>query len=620
MPRVTENPLRTLDDVVRFESAMPLEARLPGRSVFDVFVASAARHPERTALTMVMSGAPNEDPRRVSYWELVRLVRRAANLFSSLGGERPGVAYMLPSLVETHATLWGAEAAGYAVPINFLLQPAHIKDLLRASGAKILVALGPHPQLDIWQKALVLRDELPGLTLLRVAPPGAPAESGVLDFGTALANQPDDRLVFGEPGRDDDVAAYFHTGGTTGVPRLVAHSHRGQLAAALGAAALAHLSEEDVLTANLPLFHVGGTIFCSLSLFLTGANVVVMSPSGMRNPAMVAGFWRIAEQYGATLVGGVPTSMGAALEVPVDAADLRKVKAGFCGAASLPAAVGERFRQVLGKSLHEVYGMTEASGIISIDPVGSEGGAGSVGFRLPYTQVVVRRLNADGSLGDACAPGEIGVLTVRGPTVSPGYRDATHDRGVIEGGTLNSGDLAYVDDAGRIRIAGRSKDLIIRSGHNIDPLMIENAMATHPAVALSAAVGMPDAYAGELPVCYVALRPGATATEDELHEHARGTIAERPAWPKHIYLVDAIPLTSVGKIYKPELRCNAATRLVSRVVREEQGLLEARVQAREGGRRGMTVRVTLPETQRSSLARVQEALRAYLFEVEVAVH
>jgi len=373
------------------------------------------------------------------------------------------------------------------------------------------------------------------------------------------------------------------------------------------------------LTANLPLFHVGGTIFCALSPFLTGAHVLVMSPSGMRNPAMVASFWRIAERYGATLVGGVPTSVGAVLEVPLGTADLVKVRAGFCGAASLPAAVGERFRQVLGKSLHEVYGMTEASGIISVDPVGSEGGAGSVGFPLPYTQVVVRRLNSDGSLGDACAPNEIGVLTVRGPTVSPGYRDPAHNRGVIEGGTLNSGDLAYVDEGGRIRIAGRSKDLIIRSGHNIDPVMIENAMATHPAVALSAAVGMPDAYAGELPVCYVALRPGATVTEDDLHAHARSTIAERPAWPKHIHLVDAIPLTSVGKIYKPQLRCDAAERLVSRVVREDQGLLEARVQVREGGRRGMTVRVTLPDALRSSLARVQEALKAYLFEVEIEV-
>ena len=278
------------------------------------------------------------------------------------------MAYMLPALVETHATLWGAETAGYAVPINFLLQPGHIAELLRASGAKILVALGPHPQLDIWQKALHLREQMPGLTLLRVAPAGTPAEDGVLDFLTELMRQRADRLDIGEPCGDDAVAAYFHTGGTTGAPKLVAHTHRGQLAAALGGATLAGLDTDDVITASLPLFHVGGTIFCGLSCFMAGVELIVMSPAGMRNPAMVSGFWHIIERYGITLAGAVPTSIGAILQVPPGDADIRSLRAGFCGAASLPLAVGERFREVTGRTLFEIYGMTESSGIIAVDP------------------------------------------------------------------------------------------------------------------------------------------------------------------------------------------------------------------------------------------------------------
>jgi fatty-acyl-CoA synthase len=612
-------PIRTLEDRAQFEAARPLEERLPGRSILDVFLRAAERHPERTAITMLVSGAADEQPRRVSYAELLRLVRRAANLFAALGGQRPGVAYMLPSLVETHATLWGAESAGYAVPINFLLQPAHIAELIETSGASILVALGPHPQLDIWQKAQQVREQIPGLTVLRLAPPGTPAEDGVLDFHTELMAQSADRLVFGEPAGDDAVAAYFHTGGTTGAPRLVAHTHRSQLAAALGGAALGGMTCEDVVTASLPLFHVGGTIFCGLSAFMTGLELIVMSPAGMRNPAMVSGFWRIIERYGVTLAGAVPTSLGAVLEVPVGDADLRSVRAGFCGAASLPLAVGERFRQVTGRPLYEVYGMTEASGLIAIDPTAGPGGAGSVGYPLPYTQVAIRRFNADGTLGEACAEGEVGVLTVRGPTVSPGYRNPEHNRGVFVDGTLNTGDLAYTDATGRIHIAGRAKDLIIRSGHNIDPLMIENAMQRHPAVALAAAVAMPDAYAGELPVCYVVLRPGPVVTEAELREHAESVIAERPAWPRHIYVIDAIPLTSVGKIYKPPLRCDAATRVVEQVVHGQLGLRDARVRAREGGPRGLTVGVSLPRALHSALPQVQQALSDYLFEVEVLV-
>jgi fatty-acyl-CoA synthase len=261
--------------------------------------------------------------------------------------------------------------------------------------------------------------------------------------------------------------------------------------------------------------------------------------------------------------------------------------------------------------------MTEASGLLAIDPPSGPGVLGSVGFPLPYTQLVVRRLNSDGSPGDACPAGEVGVVTLRGPTVSPGYRNSEHDRGVFVDGMLNTGDLGFVDDTGRIHIAGRAKDLIIRSGHNIDPLMIENAMQRHPAVALAAAVGMPDAYAGEIPVCYVALRPGAAATEAELHAHAEAAIAERPAWPKHIFIIDTIPVTSVGKIYKPTLRCDAAARLVTRILREELGIDEAAVNATEGGSRGMKISVRLPVGDAAIAQRVRHALGAFLFEAAV---
>lgn len=619
MAQLNDSPIRSQPDIARFEAALTLEQRLPERSVLDVFIGAAARRPEATAITMLMTGLPDEQPRRVSTSELLALIRRAANLFVELAGPRPGVAYMLPTLVETQVTLWGAESAGYAVPINFLLQTEHIAALLKASGAKILVALGPHPVLDIWQKALQLRDEVPGLTVVRVAPPGTPAVDGVVDFGAALMAQPHDRLTFGEPGRDDDVAAYFHTGGTTGTPKLVAHTHRGQLAAALGGAVLGDMRAGDILTATLPLFHVGGTIFCSLSAFMAGVELLVMSPSGMRNPVIVQGFWRLVSTYRATLVGGVPTAVGAVLESPLDGADLSCIRAGFTGAALLPPAVGERFRQVTGRGLYEVYGMTEASGLIAIDPVAGPGGVGSVGWALPYTKIVVRRLQADGRLGEPCATNEVGVITIAGPHVSPGYRNPGHDAGLFDGGVLNSGDLGYLDDEGRLHIAGRSKDLIIRSGHNIDPVMIENAMATHPAVALAAAVGMPDAYAGELPVCYVALRPGAQATVDELQDHAHATIGERPAWPKQIHIVDAIPLTTVGKIYKPQLRCDAALRLVTRVVQQDLGLAAAEVQVAEGGKRGMRVSVRLPASASSAVAQVEQALAAYLFETVVTL-
>jgi len=617
MVSLSENPLTSLADVEQFEQEMPLQERLPGDSIYDVLVEAATAHADRAALRMLMTGAEDESARCVSFIQLLGLVRQAANLFSSLGGTRPGIAYMLPTLVETHAVLWGAETAGYAVPINFLLQPDHIRGLLEASEAKLLVTLGAHPQLDIWEKSLELKRQIPNLILVRVAPPGSKPVDGVIDFFDALANQPDDHLVFGQYGRSDDVAAYFHTGGTTGVPKLAAHTHNGQLAAAFGCAALMDLKSDDIITGTLPMFHVAGTILMGISTFLAGAELVLMSPAGLRNPTMVRQFWRLCERYKVTIPAGVPTSIGAVADAPVDGADLSSIRCGLTGASLLPVAVREKFVAIIGRPLNEIYGMTEASGLISCNPFSGEDGVGSVGFRFPYTRITIRRPDINGDLGDICNTEEVGMLVVDGPTVSPGYRNSDQNAGTFVNGSLITGDLAYADAQGRIYIAGRSKDIIIRSGHNIDPLMIENAMQNHPAVAVAAAVGRPDSYAGEIPVCYVQLKPDTTASDEELRTHAENTIAERPAWPRHIHIIPAIPLTAVGKVFKPALRNDAVKRSVIAVL-SEQKLEGAEVVVEEGGTRGMIVTVKLTHGDNNDVQQLQEILNGYFFKTKIS--
>lgn len=611
MPLFSDYPVATLQDVIRLETEQPLEQRYDARSVYDIFVKSAARHPDRTALTMLMTGADDETPRLVTYRQMLDGITRAANFFADLGGRGVGVAYILPSLVETHFTLWGAEAAGYAVPINFLLQAQNIADLVRASGAKILVALGPHPQLDIWEKAIAVGKLLPDIKLVQVSLSDAPLPEGVFGFGPGLKAQDGSALEFSAVRGGDDVAAYFHTGGTTGSPKLVTHTHRNQISAAFGGTVLQDLSETDVITNGLPLFHVAATISCGLSFFIAGANILVLSPSGMRNPVIIKNFWKIIERYRATVIGGVPTALAALLNVPVDA-DISSARYSISGASLLPRVVALAFQKMTGTTIHEILGMTETGGLVSIDPAAATPVLGSVGIRLPYTQVVVRKLGVDGSLGEACAPGEIGVMTVSGPNVTPGYKDQKP-----HGGALDSGDLAYTDEQGRLFIAGRSKDLIIRSGHNIDPVLIEDALQAHPAVAMAAAVGQPDKYAGELPVCYVALKPGAQATAEELKSFAEPMIAERPAWPKQIIVVDAIPVTSVGKIFKPQLRNDAVHRLVAQVVADAIGSGDAVVDVTAGGKRGIDVTVTLPAVLSGQQASVEKVLEGYLFDYKV---
>ena len=616
MPLFSEYPVATLQDVVRFETEKTLDQRYDARGVYDIFAKSAARHPDRIALTMLMTGADDEVPRLVTYRQMLDGITRAANFFAGLGGRGVGVAYILPSLVETHFTLWGAETAGYAVPLNFLLQAQNIADLVRASGVKVLVALGPHPQLDIWEKAVAVGKLLPDIKLVQVSLSDAPLPDGVFGFGPGLKAQDGGAPTFGQARSGDDVAAYFHTGGTTGLPKLVTHTHRNQIAAAFGGTVLQDLTETDVITNGLPLFHVAATISCGLSFFIAGANILVLSPAGMRNPSIVKNFWKIVERYRATMIGGVPTALAALLNVPVDA-DISSARYSISGASLLPRAVALAFQKMTGTQIHEILGMTETGGLVSMDPGAGEPVLGSVGVRLPYTKVVVRKLGADGKLGEACAPNEVGVMTVSGPNVTPGYKDQRQNGGVLRDGVLDSGDLAYTDEQGRLFIAGRSKDLIIRSGHNIDPVLIEDALQSHPAVALAAAVGQPDKYAGELPVCYVALKPGIQATADELKAYAEPLIAERPAWPKQIIVIDAIPTTSVGKIFKPQLRTDAVQRLVAQVVAEVTGSNDAVVDVVVGGKRGFDVTVMLPVAMSGQQAAVEKVLDGYLFDYRV---
>ena len=616
MPSVNSFPLRNLADVEKFETEKAFEQRCSARSVYDLFAQSAARYPDQTALTMIMTGEAGETPRRVSYHELLDRITRAANLFHDIAGPRPGVAFMLPNLIETHVTLWGAETAGYADPINFLLKAEHIAELVRAAGARVLVALGPDPELDVWDKAAEVASLVPEIKLVQVSAPDLHVPAGAIGFAAALEQHNGSRLDFGAAGKDDDVAAYFHTGGTTGTPKLVTHTHRGQIVAAFGGATLLDLSEKDTMTSGLPLFHVAGTIGFGLMPFMVGAQVLILSPAGMRNPRMIKNFWKMIERYRATVSGCVPTIMSAMLSVPVDG-DLSSVRIHICGAAAAPTSVIEQFEAHTGGKVHEMLGMTECSGCVSFNPSAGERVVGSVGFRIPYIRTSVRRRRPDRALADQCEPHEIGVLTVSGPIVTPGYRNVADKDAAIRPDFVDTGDLAYTDEEGRIFIAGRAKDLIIRGGHNIDPRLIEEVIQQHPAVAVAAAVGQPDKYAGELPVCYVSLKSGACVPPDELREFAEPRIAERPAWPKRYHVVDSIPVTGIGKVFKPALRADATRRVVTEVIAAETGTEDASVAVTPGGKRGMHVTLTLPVRDAGRRQSIQRALDGYLFTYDI---
>jgi fatty-acyl-CoA synthase len=267
--------------------------------------------------------------------------------------------------------------------------------------------------------------------------------------------------------------------------------------------------------------------------------------------------------------------------------------------------------------------MTETSSIHTLAYIDRPMRLGSVGHAVPYARVRVVKAAADGRSYADCATEEIGVVAMAGPGVFSGYLDDAHNAGAfIEPGWVNSGDLGRLDADGYLWITGRAKDLVIRGGHNIDPAPIEEVLFQHPAVGLAAVIGQPDAYAGELPVAYVQLKPGATVAVGELEEWARARTPERAAVPVAIYQVNPMPLTGVGKVFKPQLRWDASKRVFTQALAplSERGVrFDVAVGAHEThGSIAMVVVHGVAETARVGVAdEVQKLLAPFVIRHEV---
>jgi len=582
-------PFTSIHDIARLE-ARPYHEVVPVGTTFDILRRAADLYAERPAITFLETGEPGGPSRTVRYDELLARTTQAANLFRKLGvGPDDAVAILGPNMPETHYALWGAEVAGRACPINNLLGEAHIAELVRAAGAKAVVALGPNPELEVWSRARSLRTKL-DLPVLAIQ---VAEETDSPSFQKLLDGEPDS-LQFDPQLAPDRIAAYFHTGGTTGAPKLALHTHANEVHTSWFAPCYYDFDESTVEINGFPLFHVAGAFVYGLACFSVGARQVIPTITGMRNAAFVRNYWRFCEQYRVTALACVPTVLATLLGVPRGDADASSVKLALTGGSPLPTELAQRFEEVTGLPVRNILGMTESAGLLSIGPTRAPRVPGSTGMRLPYSEVkAVRWTGTEPDFSSPCGPGETGVIVARGPHVGPGYSDARRNAGVFTpDGWLVSGDLGHVDAQGNIFVTGRAKDVIIRGAHNIDPGMIEEAFLADPAVSMCAAVGEPDAHAGELPVVFVMLKPGVSATPESLLASAAPRISERPATPKRVTIVDAIPMTAIGKVYKPALRTRAAEVKLAEMLAGIEGATFQVDGEDQGGAPAMRIRVT----------------------------
>lgn len=638
--------IATLADIEATERAGPC---VPDgvQCTLDLIRRGAQRAPDAPALSFFLRTPDHVRPVRWTHRQWLNAITRTANALRRLGVQRGDVvAYVLPNLPETHWIIWGAETAGVAFALNPLLDGTTLHGLMSAANASWLVTLAPTPGTTLWAEVSAVAARLPGLRgVIAVSPLGhLPGLAGklmpavarwrrprrigrvpVFDLHRELARERGDTLRFAPP-ELDDVASYFCTGGTTGLPKIAVRTHRTEVANAQQLAATFGpdvASPGGTVFCGLPLFHVNAQIGTGLAMFANAGHVLLGTPQGYRGEGLLSRFWEIVARHRISVFSGVPTVYAALLQYPHAAHDLSSLRFAVCGAAPMPVELFRRFQEQTGVRLLEGYGLTEAGCVSSLNPPGVENRVGSIGLRLPWQDMRVGVLDADGRWLRDAAVDEVGVIAVCGPNLFRGYLDAHHNRGLWierpepDGSVrrwLNTGDLGRQDGEGYFWLTGRTKELIIRGGHNIDPKGIEEAMAQHPAVALCAAVGRPDAHAGEVPVVYVQLRPDTSATQAELMAHACDRIGERAAQPKAVHLLPALPLTAVGKIFKPAL----SMREVESVVRDEAAnaqvaLLSLTVE--QDARRGLLARARVPAAQQDAL---RTALGRYAFASDVS--
>ena len=555
---------------------------------------TAGKFPSRNAVTYQLMSGPTDKCETFSWSELKDKTTQVANMLRELGvGETDVVAYLLPNTNETVLTYLGGQVAGIVNPINPLLEPEQIAAILRETNAKVLVTLRAFPKTDVSQKAadavalapnvhtvleVDLHRYLTGIKKL-IVPLIRPKttvthDAKVLNFSAEM-NRQSTTLAF-EDSTVDRVAAFFHTGGTTGMPKVAQHKYSGIVYNGwLGARLL--FTEEDVQICPLPMFHVFAAIVSLGASLASGAHVVFPTPQGYRGEGVFDNFWKLIERHKVTFMITVPTALSALMQRKVDA-DISTLRIAFCGSSPLPLELYRRFEEAVNAekgstdvklSICEGYGLTEATCLVSINPPDGEKRVGSIGIPFPYTDV--RIVNVITQID--CGSDEVGEICVASPGVYDGktYTETAKNADLFYPGEnsplgksvqyLRTGDLGRIDAEGYLWITGRAKDLIIRGGHNIDPAEIEEALAGHEAVAFAGAIGQPDAHAGEIPCVYVELVDGATATEAELMAYAKANIHERAAHPKHLEIMDELPKTAVGKIFKPDLRKRAITRI-----------------------------------------------------------
>lgn len=494
---------------------------------------AAVNFPDSTAI--IFAG------KEISYRRLGEMADCMAAALAA-NGVRKGsrVAVMLPNCPQLVVAFYGALKAGAVVVMtNPMYMERELEYQLRNSGAETIIL---NEAFFARLRNVVNNTSLKNIILTGTAVEAR--EEGCLLFEDLLSQHPP-QSPQAKIDPEKDVALLQYTGGTTGISKGAMLTHFNLVVNVLQTrevlAAGSDMGQNRVLIA-LPLFHIYG-VTAGMNLAVATASVQIILPR-----FDVGAVLQAIHTYRPTLFPGAPTMYSAVAGHPLlKKYDIDSIQACISGSAPLPVEVADRFEKLTGGKLVEGYGLTEASPIVSVNPLRGKSKAGSIGQPVPDTDCAIVNLDT----GDKeLQLGEIGELIVRGPQVMKGYWNMPEETAnILRGGWLYTGDVAKIDEDGYVHIVGRKKDMIIAGGFNVYPREVEEVLYEHPKIAEAVVLRVSDLYRGEAVKAFIVLEKGESATEQEIIEYCRERLAAFKV-PRVIEFRDQLPKTVVGKILR----------------------------------------------------------------------
>jgi long-chain acyl-CoA synthetase len=478
----------------------------------------------------------------ITYRELASLTKKLATSLYTIGvSEGDRVALWLPNCPEFVYSFFAIlRLKAIVVPINNMFKREEARFIVEDSHAKILIS-----SIDKISDSENILSRLEALKNI-ISLPAPYHHRGVLDFNTLIkkAEEFDKEVKI----KEDDLAEIIYTSGTTGKPKGACLTHKNLLSNIKDCAELIHLRPQDVTICLLPLFHSFASTVCMLLPIYRGAKIVIMRA--------VKPFKRVIRailKHRVTIFVGVPSLFSILSEVRMHPLGIilgiliNPIRLCISGAAALPFEVWRKFEKRFKRPLLQGYGLTEASPVVSINPLKGKRKPESVG--LPLTSLKVKVID---KAGRALGNDRVGELLVKGPNVMKGYYNLPEDnKTTLTDGWLHTGDLAKIDADGYIYIMGRIKEMINVRGLNVYPREIEDLLYKHPGVKETAVVGVEHRHRGEAPVAFV-VKNGEIG-EKELIAYLRANLASYKV-PLRVLFKEALPKNTTGKILKRELQ------------------------------------------------------------------